>query len=120
MNDFGNLKIKNDTDKIAYNVAKVLIPFLGKTVRTSVESYSVQKPGDKAKANIQVNKYENDRLEQYTRRENIRVHNLPVVEGKSLTENVVDTLNDMFSHGAEADPPFQVNEKDISVCHRWQ
>ena len=51
MQDLSNLKIKNDTDKIAYNVAKVLIPFLGKTVRSSVESYSVQKPDfEKAKA----------------------------------------------------------------------
>ena len=24
----------------------------------------------------------------------------------------------MFSYGAEADPPFQVDEKNISVCHR--
>ena len=119
MQDLSNLKIKNDTDKIAYNVAKVLIPFQGKTVRSSVESYSVQKPDfEKAKANIRVNKYENDRLEQYTRRENVRIHNLPVVEGQTLTETVVETLNDMFNHGAEADPPFQVNEKDISVCHR--
>ena len=45
MQDLSNLKIKNDNDKIAYNVAKILIPFLGKTVRSSVESYSVQKPG---------------------------------------------------------------------------
>ena len=121
MQDLSNLKIKNDTDKIAYNVAKVLIPFLRKTVRSSVESYSVQKPDfEKAKANIRVNKYENDRLEQYTRRENVRIHNLSVVEGQTLTETVVETLNDIFNPGAEADPPppFQVNEKDISVCHR--
>ena len=45
MQDLSNMKIKNDNDKIAYNVAKILIPFLGKTVRSSVESYSVQKPG---------------------------------------------------------------------------
>ncbi|MEW8544340.1 MAG: hypothetical protein AB2693_12470 [Candidatus Thiodiazotropha sp.] len=119
MQDLSSLKIKNDNDKIAYSVAKILIPFLGKTVRSSVESYSVQKPDfEKAKATIRVNKYENDRLEQYTRRENIRIHNLPVVEGKSLLSNVVDTLNDMFSYGAEEDPPFQVDEKDISTCHR--
>ena len=120
MQDLSNLKVKKkNTDKIAYNVAKILIPFLGKTVRSSVESYSVPKPDfEKPKANIRVNKYENDRLEQYTRRENIRIHNLPVVQGKSLTENVVETLNDMFSHGAEADPPYRVQEKDISVCHR--
>ena len=31
MQDLSNLKIKNDYDKIAYNVAKILIPFLGKT-----------------------------------------------------------------------------------------
>ena len=97
----------------------LLIPFLGKIVRSSVESYSVQKPDfEKAKANIRVNKYEHDRLEQYTRRENVRIHNLPVVEGQTLTETVFETLNDMFNHGAEADPPFQVNEKDISVCHQ--
>ena len=107
MQDLSNLKIKNDTDKIAYNVAKVLIPFLGKNVKSSVESYSVQKPDfEKAKANIRINKYANDRLEQYIRHENIRIHNLPVIEGKSLTEVVVHTLNDMFSYGAEADPPF--------------
>lgn len=119
MHDLSNLKIKNDNDKIAYNVAKILIPFLGKTVRSSVESYSVQKPDfEKAKANIRVNKYETDRLEQYTRRENIRIHNLPVVDGKSLLSNVVDTLNDMFRYGAEGDPPFRVEERDISTCQR--
>ena len=117
MQDFSNLKIKNDTDKIAYNVAKVLIPFLRKTVRSSVESYScsVQKPDfEKAKANtcIWVNKYKNDRLE------NIRIHNLPVIEGKSLTGVVVHTLIDMFSYGAESVSPFQVDEKDMSACHR--
>ena len=116
MQDINTLKV---VDKTAYNVARVLIPFLGKTVRSSVEWYSVQKADfEKAKANIRVIKYETDRLKQYTRRENIRVYNLPKVEGKSLIVNVVDTLNDMFSHGAEGDPPFQVTEKDISVGHR--
>ena len=88
-------------------------------MRSSIESYSVQKADfEKAKANIRVNKYETDRLEQYTRCENIRIHNLPRVEGKSLLENVVGTLNYMFCYGAENDPPFQVDKKDISVCHR--
>ena len=70
--DLSNLKIKKYNDKIAYSVAKSLITFLGKTIGSSVESYSVQKPDfEKAKSNIRVNKYETDRLEQYTRRENI-------------------------------------------------
>ena len=36
--------------------------------------------------------------------ESTQVHDIPVIEGKSLTETVVESLNDMFCYGVEADP----------------
>ena len=72
---------------------------------------------EKTKSNVRVNKYENDKLEQYTRRENIRIFNLKCDPVKSLTESVIDMLNEMASHSVDT-PHHVFKPEHINVCHR--
>lgn len=99
-----------------------------------VEKNSVRKVDfEKVKANVRVNKYDNHRLEQYTRRENIRIFNFSTARGEPLTEAVVNLLNEMSSfrpHGqdlqegsAGATPPPHTHKfcaEEINVCHRTE
>ena len=91
-----------------------------------VEKISVRKVDfEKVKANVRVNKYDNDRLEQYTRRENIRIFNFPTARGEPLTEAVVNLLNEMSSFRPQGQdsqegltPTHKFCAEEINVCHR--
>jgi hypothetical protein len=61
---------------IASELATSLLPAITSVLNNVIEKSSVQKDQfERAKANIRVIKYENDKLEQYTTRENIRIFN---------------------------------------------
>lgn len=53
----------------------------------------------KVKCAVRVNRYEIDKLNQYSRRENVRLFGLAIDQGKSLTETVIS----MFNHIARLD-----------------
>lgn len=119
LEDLEGMKCKSEPDKIAVSVAKLLIPMMSKSVKLAVDSVTVNKPQfEKAKANIRLVKYETDKLEQYTRRENIRIHNLAHDPTKgTLTDTVLEMLNEMLCHNFENGTPPRLEDKDISVCH---
>jgi hypothetical protein len=109
---------------LANELATLLLPAITSVLTNVIEKSFVQKDQfERAKANIRVIKYENDKLEQYTRRETIRIFNLKLNPGKSLAEGVVAMLNEKASHGynpdeSEGEPPYHFRVEDISVCHR--
>jgi hypothetical protein len=53
----------------------------------------------KVKCAVRVNRYEIDKLNQYSRRENVRLFGLAIDQGKLLTDTVID----MFNHIASID-----------------
>ena len=44
---------------------------------------------------MRLNAYENDRLQQYTRRENIRISGITEAEGEQLKAKIVNIASDM-------------------------
>jgi len=63
-------------------------------------------------------RYEYDRLEQYTRRENVRIHKWTVDDSSPLTPQVLELLNHMAELGTkDGEDPIQFRESDISTCH---
>lgn len=106
---------KADISQIAEAVAEQLKPNF-QALEEALQNCVLKPDFEKTKATVRTVKYDVDQLEQYTRRENIRIHNLQAEPGK-LTEAVVEVLNDIFAHEDAANPPCKVCEADISVCH---
>lgn len=100
-------------------------------LQVMMETYAKKADVDKVKCNIRVNHYNNDKLEQYTRRENIRIHNWKFNKEEALDKQVVGLLNhlarmhdkktrDDDDDNIEEDldnsiEPFRTS--DISACH---
>lgn len=101
---------------LAKELSAIILPAIAQVIESSIESKAVSKAEfETLKASVRLNKYETDRLEQYTRRENIRIFNLVQQDQKPLVTLVLQLLNDM----AEAEGVTQrFSEADISVCHR--
>lgn len=84
---------------------------------------------ERLKCSVRTNRFECDKLEQYTRRENCRIHNFSVASDMDLTEQVVDLFNHLSdlaakdgstetlvnADTAQRSKPFC--SSDISVCH---
>ena len=81
-------KPKNENDKMALSVAKVLVPIITTVVSKSCEP-SVSK-SLKYGAGIHKNAYDLDKLQQYGRRENMRIAGLPETENENLREKVIN------------------------------
>ena len=108
--------------RLAKQTASILLPAITTVVTMAIESASVDKPAfQRAKANILTGKYETDRLEQYTRRENIRINGF-LVDDQDLTKCVVTLLNDIqqaaVANGQANPDNITFKEEDISVCHK--
>ena len=61
------------------------------------------------RASARLNAYENDRLQQYTRRENIRISGIIETDGERLKTKIIELEEEMDLH---------ITERDINVCHR--
>ena len=100
---------------LAEELSAILLPAISVVITKAIDEKSVTKEAfELSKSNIRLNKYETDRLEQYTRRENVRIFNYAGVADESLEQSVVTLLNDMVA--VDSDERFKVD--DISVCHR--
>ena len=99
---------KNTATAVA--VTQLLLPVMGMTNR-SVEKRLAQTETsiNKLRASVRLNAYENDRLQQYTRRENIRISGIPEVDGEQLKGKIVELGNEMG---------LNIVERDINACHR--
>ena len=58
---------------------------------------------------VQLHKFELDKLEQYSRKENIKVFGLPETEGENTNEKVVNLAREMG---------LEIGTRDISISHR--
>ena len=119
-NELAKLRCDDNNEKIAVTVARMLLPIMNVTITNAVKpNTEIREELNQVKSNVLINKYQNDRLEQYTRRENIRIHNYPEVDGdaiEDLTTSVLTLLNDLIDTADTDDSGFV--ESDISVCHR--
>ena len=77
---------KSEADKMALAVAMVLVPVLTTAIRRSVEP-AVAKTV-KMGAGIRKNPYDLDKLQEYGRRENLRVAGITEEEGENLREKI--------------------------------
>ena len=64
---------------------------------------------NKLKAYVRLNAYENDRLQQYTRRENIRISGINETDGERLKTRIIELGEEMDGH---------ITESDMYACHR--
>lgn len=99
---------------------EMLIPVLVTTVKTAVESvlktvaeqrpeHQVSVNKEQLTASVIVNKYENDKLEQYSRRENLRLYGVKEDQEEDLQQTVIDIAGEVG---------VQIDKSDINVCHR--
>ena len=74
---------------------------------------------EQMKKNIQVNAYNHDALEQYSRRENIRIHGVPEESDEDTTSVAVAIMNEAVAPENSEDPPVKVfTRSDVSIAHR--
>ncbi|WAR28887.1 hypothetical protein MAR_014591, partial [Mya arenaria] len=73
-----------------------------------------------SKSNIRVARYRDAAFEQYSQRENIRLHNVKENEGENLLEVVLSIVNAVKDKEDTPDvsPDDLFTKKDKSVCHR--
>ena len=81
----------SELKSLARELAAILLPAITSLIVNSFENspkYNV------LKSNMRVAKYDNDKLEQYTRRENIRIFNLETESDQPLVDGVTEFLNE--------------------------
>jgi hypothetical protein len=74
----------NDNEKTALDVVALLLPVLEVLTSSIVAEHETKI--NRLQASVRSNEYANDALEQYTRRENIRITNLPEDSNGNLVE----------------------------------
>ena len=86
---------KSDIDSIANSVSEILQANFD-SLKESIENCVAKADFERTKTNVRIGCFQNDKLEQYTRRENIRIHNFrPDLTIATLDEHVVQLLNHM-------------------------
>ena len=94
----------------AVAVAQLLLPVMGMTNKSVDKRLASQETAiNKLRASVRLNAYENDRLQQYTRRENIRISGVNENDGERLKTKIVELGEEMDLH---------IAERDINACHR--
>ena len=78
---------KNDAEKTAISVAKILTPIMATTFNRVMEP--AMKGIKQMQSAIRVNCYANDSLQQYGRRENLRISGLPEEKRENLRLKVI-------------------------------
>ena len=102
-----SIRPKSEADKMALAAAKVLIPVLRTAIGPSVEP-AVAKSA-KMRAGFRKNAYNLDKLQQYGRRENLRIAGIAEEEWENLKEKVKEIG---LKVGVE------IRYHDINVVHR--
>ena len=100
-------RAKNDHEKNAIAVAKILGPILSTAISRAVEP--VSKGTQKMQSAIRKNTYDLDKLQQYGRRENLRLHGIAEEEGENLKDIIAKI-------GQALD--VEIKSTDINVVHR--
>ena len=86
-----------------------------------LEKYALKEDAVKLQANIRSNYYNNSKMEQYTRRDNLRIHGWRYDPNMNLTGHVVKLLNHAVNlksdQNEELVPVAAFKVDDISICH---
>ena len=86
-------------------------------LQLSIDKCASKEDVEQIKANVRTNRYEYDRLEQYTHRENVRIHKWTVDDLRPLNPQVLELLNHMAELGAEdGEGQILFRDSDISMC----
>ena len=82
----------SDTEKTALNVITLLLPVLDALVANRKdETLSIHETKiNRLQVGVRKNEYASDALDQYSRRENVRITGIP--EGEGTEENLVDKI----------------------------
>ena len=113
VNDTKKAKM-NPEDKTAINMVSILIPFIMATKTQTETVTKLQVAVEKNSTNVRNLAFHHDKLEQYTRRDNIRLFNFPVcnddkvqqkfidlgaVLGVTIQDNHINAIHKLPSHG---------------------
>ena len=94
----GMLKLLNDSkksklnpeDKTVVNVVSIMLPFLMANKSTIDTVNKIKVTVEKNSANLRSLAYHHDKLEQYTRRDNLRLFNFPTCNDDDLRQKFID------------------------------
>ena len=96
------------------DIVTAVVHALGPLILTSKQTEVEQ-----MKRNIQGNVYNHDALEQYSRRENIRIHGVPEETDEDTTAIAVNIVNEAVKPEDPEEPPVKTYTRaDISIAHR--
>ena len=99
---------KNSATAVA--VTQLLLPVMRVTMGTVEKRLSnTETAVNKMRSAVRLNAYENDRLQQYTRRENVRISGIAEVDGENLKLKIIELGDEMG---------LSITERDINAVHR--
>ena len=102
-----NKKDLTEAEIMSVNISSILLPLLNVTVLKSMEKNSPQ--SQKICSAVRVNLYKIDELEQYGRRENLRITGLLETEGENLKNKLIELGKTLG---------VTIDIRDINVVHR--
>ena len=108
INDTKKAKLSNE-DRTILNIAGIITPFMNANKVTEESVKKLQVAVDKNKVNLRLLAYHNEKLEQYTRRDNLRLLNFPVCEDKDLRSKFIELA---------ATLGVTLHDHDINIIHK--
>ena len=98
---------------VATSVSVAVGEILNKALLMIESNIRTQSASDPSQlSNIRVLTYENDKLQQYSRRENVRIFGIPVEKAETAE------LTEKKAHDLLKETGVNVTKNDISACHR--
>ena len=106
----------NENSATAVAVSQLLLPVMRVTMGTVEKRlYTTETAVNKMRAAVRLNAYENDKLQQYTRRENVRMSGLAKVDGENSKLKIIELGDEMGLSITERDINVHVNiNKDLT------
>ena len=96
-------------DRTILNIAGLISPFMNITNTTATKVKKLQVAVDKNKLNLRLLAYHNDKLEQYTSRDNLRLFNFPLCDDGTLRAKFIELA---------AVLGVTLHDHDINIIHK--
>lgn len=77
-------------DRTVINIASIMVPFVMANKVTTESLNKLKVSVEKNKSNVRLLAYHHDKLEQYTRRDNLRLFNFPICTDEELYDKFID------------------------------
>lgn len=107
INDAKKTRLSSE-DRTLLNVVGLIAPFMVSASALTGSLSSIKQNIDKNKRNIRLLSYAHEKLEQYTRRDNLRLFNFPTCDDAELRPKFIEMAHIL---GVE------INETDINIIH---